>query len=47
MIEASLRFKGTIYNACVQSVLVYGSETWAMKVNNMKRLEKTEQTMLT
>src|SRR6267154_2933322 len=28
---ASLRVKGKIYRACVQRVLVYGSETWAMK----------------
>ena len=25
---ASLRVKGKIYRACVQRVLVYGSETW-------------------
>ena len=25
---ASLRLKGKIYRACVQRVLVYGSETW-------------------
>ena len=28
---AFLRVKGKIYRACVQRVLVYGSETWAMK----------------
>ena len=28
---ASLRVKGKIYRACVQRVLVYGSETWPMK----------------
>src|SRR6267154_695821 len=28
---ASLRVKGKIYRACVQRVLVYGRETWAMK----------------
>ena len=25
---ASLKVKGRVYRACVQSVLVYGSETW-------------------
>src|SRR6266516_458854 len=30
---ASLRIKGKIYRACVQRVLVYGSETWPMKVD--------------
>ena len=27
----SLKLKGKFYRACVQSVLVYGSETWATK----------------
>jgi hypothetical protein len=41
-----LRLKGKIYSACVQSVLVYGSETWAMKVNDVRRLERAENTMV-
>ena len=28
---ASYRIKGRIYSACVQSVLIYGTETWAMR----------------
>src|SRR2546425_9489817 len=28
----------TIYRACVQRVLVYGSETWPMKAVDMRRL---------
>jgi len=40
---ASLKIKGKIYGACVQSVLVYGTETWAMKVDDMERLERTER----
>jgi len=43
---ASLRLNVKIYKACVQSVWVYGSETWAMKVNDIRRLEKSENTML-
>jgi hypothetical protein len=42
----SLRVKGKIYKACVQRVLVYGSETWAMKVEDMHRLERTERMMV-
>ena len=30
----SLRMKGKIYGACVRSVMVYGSETWPIKVEN-------------
>src|SRR5271163_3132624 len=41
-----LRLKGKIYKACVQSVLVYGSETWAVKVNDVRQLERAENTMV-
>src|SRR6267154_797308 len=43
---ASLRVKGKIYRACVQRVLLYGSETWAMKVDDMQRLQRTENSMV-
>src|SRR3989441_12058657 len=43
---ASLKAKGKIYRACVQRVLVYGSETWPMKVNDMQRLVRTENNMV-
>lgn len=43
---ASLRMKGKIYKACVRSVMVYGSETWAMRVEDMQRLERTERMMV-
>ena len=43
---ASLRVKGKIYRACVQRVLVYGSETWAMKVDDMQRLRRTKNNMV-
>ena len=39
----SLRMKGKIYRACVQSVMVYGSETWALKAGNVQQLERTEK----
>ena len=43
---ASLRLKGKIYRACVQNVLVYGSETWGMKVSDLNRLERAENAMV-
>ena len=43
---ASHRLKGKIYSTCVQRVMVYGSETWAMKVEEMERLERTERMMV-
>jgi hypothetical protein len=42
----SLRLKGKFYKACVQSVLVYGSETWPMKVEDRQRLVRTERAMV-
>ena len=35
----SLKVKGKIYKTCVQSVMMYGSETWVMKVEKLKRTE--------
>jgi hypothetical protein len=43
---ASLRLKGKIYRVCVQKVLIYGSETWAMKREDMQRLDRTEMMMV-
>src|SRR6266446_4178714 len=43
---ASLKLKGKIYRSCVQSVLVYGSETWPMKLEDMHRLERNERMMV-
>ena len=43
---ASYRIKGKIYKACVQSVLKYGTETWAMKEANQQSLERTEWMMV-
>jgi hypothetical protein len=43
---ASLTLKGKIYNACVRSAMIYGSETWPMKVEDMQRLERTERMMV-
>ena len=35
-----------IYSACVQSVLIYGTETWAMKADDLRSLERTERMMV-
>ena len=39
----SALIKGRIYSACVQSVLIYGTETWAMKADDLRSLERTER----
>ena len=38
--------KGKIFRACVQSVLIYGTETWAMKAENLYSLERAERMMV-
>ena len=43
---ASIKVKGRVYRACVQRVLVYGSETRPMKAEDMQRLERTERMMV-
>ena len=46
MRRTSLKVKGKIYKACVQSVMLYGSETWAMKVDDTQKLNSTEASMM-
>ena len=43
--RASLKLKGKVYHTCAQSMLVYGSETWAMEAEDIQRLERTEWMM--
>ena len=40
---ASLRMKGVVYKACVRSMLMYGAETWPMKVGVSLMLQATEE----
>ena len=42
----SLKVKGKINKAFVQSVMMYGSETWAMKVEDTQKLKRTEVSMM-
>ena len=42
----SLKLKGKIYDACVQRVLVFGSETWAIKAEDLARLWRAEKMMV-
>ena len=38
--------KGKLYSACVQCVMTYDSETWPMRVEDMRRLERAEKIMI-
>ncbi len=43
---ASLTLKGRLYESCVRSAMLYGSETWAVKVQHVRKLERTEMRMV-
>ena len=42
----SLKVKGELYAACVRSVMLYGSETWPIKVEESQRLHRNEMSMI-
>ena len=41
-----LKQKGRVYRTCVQSVMLYASETWAVRVEEEQRMERNENVML-
>ena len=42
----SLKVKGELYAACILSVMLYGSETWPIKVEESQRLHRNEISMI-
>ena len=42
----SLRSKGIIYITCIKPVMLYGSETWATKVEDIRKIQRSEMRML-
>ena len=42
----SLRTKGRVFDACVRSIVLYGGETWAVKANDLNRLERNDMMMV-
>ena len=42
----SLRCRGYIFSTCVRSVLLYASETWAVKTEDTNRLERNDNAMI-
>ena len=41
-----LKVKGELYAACIGSVMLYGSETWPIKVEESQRLHRNEMSMI-
>ena len=44
--KLSLKMKGRIYQSCVRSVMLHGSETWCLRENEMVILRRTEKVMM-
>ena len=41
-----LKMKGMMYCSCVRSAMLYGSETWCLRENEMIILKRTERAMV-
>ena len=41
-----LKVKGRIYQSCVRSAMLYGSETWCLRKNEMTILRRTDKAMM-
>ena len=44
--KVALRLKGKVYGACVQSSMIYRSETWAVNAEQEAKLERAEMRMV-
>ena len=42
----SLKMKGKVYKSCVRSAMLYGSEAWRLRANEMAILTRTERAMI-
>ena len=44
--EVFVKNEKRIYQSCVRSAMLYGSETWCLRKNNMAILRRTEKAMM-
>ena len=42
----SLRSKRIFYTTCIRPVMLYGSETWATKIEDIRKIQRSEMRML-
>ena len=42
----SLRAKGIIYTTCTRPAMLYGSETWPTKIEDIRKIQRSEMRML-
>ena len=41
-----LKMQGRVYRSCVRSVMLYDSETWCLRENELEMLKRTERAMV-
>ena len=41
-----LRSKGIIYTTCIRPAMLYGSETWPTKIEDIRKMQRSEMRML-
>ena len=42
----SLKSKGIIYTTCIRPAMLYGSETWPTKIEDIRKMQRSEMRML-
>ena len=42
----SLKSKGIIYTTCIRPVMLYCSETWTTKIEDIRKIQRSEMRML-
>ena len=42
----SVKSKGIIYTTCIRPAMLYGSETWATKIEDIRKIQRSEMRML-
>ena len=41
----SLKSKGIIYTTCIRPEMLYGSETWTTKIDDIRKMQRSESPM--
>ena len=44
--EIPLKSRGKVYSSCIPSVILYGSECWALTTVDAQRLQRNERAMI-
>ena len=42
----SLKSRGIVYTTCIRPAMLYGSETWPTKIEDIRKMQRSEMRML-